>query len=68
MTTHQLVEPVLVCANGSPWGRYGCGPCAKCVTECDRLEAQFWRNVFFGLYDADGYTAADRKRQVKAAR
>jgi len=30
------------------------------------LQRQFWRDVFFGIYDADGFTAADRRAQRRA--
>ena len=58
----------LMCANGSPWGRYGCGTkeqpsCAGCRAEADRMQAEFWRDVFFGRYDRFGYTPADREAQ-----
>lgn len=53
-----------VCAFGSPWPHTK--PCRGCAAESARLIAEFWRGVFFGLHDADGYTPADRK--VQAAR
>lgn len=55
----------LTCAFGSPWNLNGCGPCLKCQREAARMESQFWRDVFFGRFDADGYTAADRQIQAR---
>jgi hypothetical protein len=52
----------LVCANGSPWP---CGPCAKCAAEVARLMAEADRDTFFGVFDAAGYTPADRRAQAK---
>jgi hypothetical protein len=51
---------MLRCAFGSPWGPKGCGPCKKCLAECERLSAEFWRAVFFGEYDRDGYQLGER--------
>lgn len=31
----------LTCAFGSPWGRYGCGPCVHCQAESRRLQALY---------------------------
>jgi hypothetical protein len=56
---------MLTCAFGSPWGAKGCGPCEQCQAATAKAVREFWRNVFFGLYDADGYSAADRKAQAK---
>lgn len=50
---------VVVCAFGSPWGRRGCGPCRKCRAESRRMDRAFARSVFFGEYDANGYTPAE---------
>ena len=52
------------CAFGAVWP---CGPCRGCIEKADQLEAQFWRAVFFGEYDADGYTPAERKAQQRKA-
>ena len=57
--------PVVVCGNGSPWGRVGCGPCAACIAEAEALEADFWVAVAAGRWDQDGYTPADRKAQAR---
>jgi hypothetical protein len=51
------------CAFGSPCGVHLCGPCRKCLAYADELEAQFWRDVFFGNFDAEGYTPAERAAQ-----
>ena len=58
----------LGCYFGSAWGVHGCGPCAKCRAYADELEAQFWRGVFFGEHDAQGYTPNERAAQVKRRR
>lgn len=55
----------LTCGFGSPWLVKGCGPCLKCRQEADRMEAQFWRDVFFGKFDESGYTPADRAAQKR---
>jgi len=46
-------------AFGSKWTAHGCGPCRKCRAESDRNCAAFDRDVFFGLYNARGYTPAE---------
>lgn len=59
------MSETLTCAFGSQWGEKGCGPCPKCQAYGDELEADFWREVFFGRWDADGYTPEDRKAQQR---
>lgn len=56
-----MSEKPLTCAFGSPWGPKGCGPCAKCRKEAERMERAFWRGVFFGDWDADGYKRGERR-------
>lgn len=56
---------VLVCAFGSPWTSKGCGPCRQCLAHAATLNRAFWRDVFFGRFDRDGFTVAERKAQAK---
>jgi len=51
----------LTCVFGSLWGPTGCGPCAGCVAESDRLEAAFWQGVARGEYDQAGYRPRARR-------
>ena len=59
----------LTCANGSPWGQYGCGTqgraCAKCEAVTTLACAEFDRGVFFGEHDQQGYTPAERQAQQR---
>ena len=42
-------------------------PCRKCVAFCEAARANFLRDVFFGHYDRQGYTPADRQAQRREA-
>lgn len=48
----------LTCAFGRRWP---CRPCRRCRREADRLEREFWRSVFFGDWDRQGYRPSDRR-------
>jgi hypothetical protein len=54
-------EPALVCAFGEPF--FGAHP--LCEAEACRLRALFQENVKAGVYDAQGYTPADRRAQAR---
>lgn len=44
-----------------------CGPCRRCRAEADRMLEAFDRGVFFGEWDADGFTVAERRARDKRA-
>jgi hypothetical protein len=50
------------CRHGNPVG-FACGDCRASQ---DALIADFWRGVFFGEWDRDGYTPADRRHAARA--
>lgn len=52
----------LTCAFGLPWGAHGCGPCAKCKDEADKMDREFQRAVFFGEHDERGYRPREKQR------
>jgi len=62
----------LTCGFGSPWGPAGCGsagqPCRHCQAFTARLIEEFERDVFFGIYDREGYTPRERKWQARRAK
>ncbi len=51
----------LTCALSEPW----MGKHPKCEKEAARMAAEFDRDVFFGKYDAQGYTPNERKALAK---
>ena len=55
----------MTCSFGTPIVKGSCGPCAKCVAQLDKDCEAFDRDVFFGVYDREGYTPAERKAQAK---
>ena len=49
------------CAFGTPFMTcVRAGGCRGCRKHADELEAQFWRDVFFGKFDAQGYSPNER--------
>lgn len=58
----------LTCAFGVAWSQHLDGRvCRKCRAEADRLEREFWRHVFLGRFDADGFTPSDRRAMKQRA-
>lgn len=47
---------------------FPCGPCPKCVAAVDRDVDRFRREVFLGVYDAQGYTPAERQQEERRSR
>jgi hypothetical protein len=37
--------------------------CRRCAALAEALEAEFWRDVFFGLYNDRGYTPQEWARR-----
>lgn len=63
----------LTCAHGSVWHPWGCGPkadtpCRKCRADVEQARKDFQRDVFLGIYDARGYTPAERKAAEQKAK
>lgn len=56
-------RPGLTCAHGAPWvpGH----PCAACDAFTAAARRQFAADVAAGIYDAQGFTARDRRAQAK---
>lgn len=52
----------IVCAYGTPWP---CGPCRHCEAANDQDVADHARDVFFGLYDAEGFTPNERAAMTR---
>ena len=61
-----VIDPSVTCAFGTPsWPH---DECAGCRDYADELHRQFEADVAAGIYDAEGYTPAERKRQRQRRR
>lgn len=66
-----MIAAALACTFGVPHLHHHPPPvgtglgCLLCAAEGDRLEEQFWSEVAAGKYDAQGYTPAERRANVK---
>lgn len=54
----------MTCEFNAPWP---CKPCPKCRAVAEAAMQRFAHDVFFGLFDRDGYTASERKAQQRDA-